>query len=146
MAAGFPNRWVLVWQTGRRKHPIMLHAVKRSLTPVAFYGIWILLQILCLTIPVLESAGQICLAFLNSANSAYAEFKLALTQQEEYVLLKGLQSLLFIHLIMLLNYCASTCMVMTMCIAKPVLFLLKFNTRGYLRGHQGHLDNSNEYN
>ena len=96
------------------------------MTSDAFFGIRLLLQFLCLTLPVLENAGQICSAILNTVFSAYAEFKLVLAIQEDFVFLKGLQNLLFIHLIMLFDYCAFYCMVMTICIAKPAIFLLHF--------------------
>ena len=89
------------------------HAVKRMVTSDAFSGIRLLLQFLCLMSSVLENVKQMCSVISNSMYSASPEFKLVLTQQEEFIIaLMDLQRLLFINLIMLLGCLAEIDMVM----------------------------------
>ena len=102
------------------------HAVKRSVTSDAFFGIRLLLQFLCLTLPVLENAKQICSAISNSVYSVFAECSLMLARQEEFIALQGLQRLLFINLIMLTVYLVAIGMVTTLCIADIVIYVCNF--------------------
>ena len=70
------------------------------MTSNANFGIWLLLQFLCFSMPFLENAATIWFAISNWVVSAYAETKLVLMRQDETLVLAFLLRLLCIQLLM----------------------------------------------
>lgn len=91
-------------QPGRQRYITTKHGVKKNMMPNVIHGMTLLLQFLCLILPVCENAKQICCAISNSVFSAITEFKFVLAQQEEFIALMGLQRLLIINLLTLVTY------------------------------------------